>query len=107
MKKLGLSLAVVVFAALHQDVWLWRGARPLVFGFLPVGLSYHRLYTVGCSLLLALLVATAWPKDLEREAEADERPRDERRSPPSSSSSTWPRSSTSACSRSAARGRGP
>jgi hypothetical protein len=23
--------------ALHQDVWFWREARPLVFGFLPFG----------------------------------------------------------------------
>ena len=32
---------------LHQDVWLWRSARPLVFGFLPIGLFYHACYAVA------------------------------------------------------------
>ena len=37
--------------ALHQDFWFWRTARPLVFGFLPVGLFYHAAYTSAISLL--------------------------------------------------------
>ena len=59
------AVIVVVFYALHQDVWFWREARPLVFGFLPIGLFYHAVYTVGCALLLCLLVKTTWPGHLD------------------------------------------
>ena len=37
LKTLTLALAIVALYALHQDVWFWRTARPLLFGFLPVG----------------------------------------------------------------------
>jgi len=63
------ALAVVVVYALHQDVWLWRTARPLVLGFLPVGLAYHAGYSVLAALLMWLLVSLAWPDRLEEEAE--------------------------------------
>jgi hypothetical protein len=46
----------------HQDLWLWRGAHPLVFGFLPVGLAYHVGYTVAAAVYMALLVRFAWPE---------------------------------------------
>jgi hypothetical protein len=69
MKRASLILLTVLLYALHQDVWLWRSARPLVFGFLPVGLFYHAVYTVAATLLLWLLVAQAWPSRLEAEAE--------------------------------------
>ena len=62
--------ALLVTAALyvlHQDVWFWREARPLVFGFLPIGLFYHAAFTVGCALVMWLLVARAWPEHLENE----------------------------------------
>jgi hypothetical protein len=39
--RLGLALAIAAVYALHQDLWAWRAARPLVFGFLPIGLAYH------------------------------------------------------------------
>jgi hypothetical protein len=51
---------------LHQDVWFWYDARPLVFGFLPVGLFYHAAFTIACSGVLWLLVTTAWPDHLEK-----------------------------------------
>ena len=50
---------------LHQDVWFWRHARPLVFGFLPVGLFYHGGYCVAVALLMWLLMRLAWPSHLE------------------------------------------
>ena len=50
---------------LHQDFWFWRSARPLVFGFLPIGLAYHAFYTVGVSLLMLYLVRRHWPSHLE------------------------------------------
>lgn len=68
-RRLALSLAVLAFYALHQDVWFWRIARPLLFGFIPVGLAYHALYTLGAALLMAVLVRLAWPGGLEAEVE--------------------------------------
>ena len=38
--------------ALHQDVWFWRAAHPLAFGFLPVGLAYHGAYCLASALLM-------------------------------------------------------
>jgi len=58
-------LLIGALYALHQDVWFWREARPLVFGFLPIGLFYHAAFTAGCALVLWLLVTTAWPEHLE------------------------------------------
>jgi hypothetical protein len=59
------ALALLVFFALHQDVWFWREARPLVFGVLPVGLAYHAGYTLAVSAIMAILVRRAWPAHLE------------------------------------------
>jgi hypothetical protein len=78
VKKGLLTLAVVVVYALHQDIWFWRTARPLVFGFLPIGLAYHAGYCLLAALLMWLLVMHAWPHRLEEEAEkrtGDHRPR--------------------------------
>ena len=55
------ALVVAVMYALHQDVWLWRAARPLVFGFLPIALFYHTAYTVAVSVVLSWLVRRHWP----------------------------------------------
>ena len=69
MRRILLAAVVILLYALHQDFWLWRTARPLLFGFLPAGLAYHAGYSVAAALLMALLVKTAWPSHLEREAE--------------------------------------
>ncbi|MDQ3804544.1 MAG: DUF3311 domain-containing protein [Acidobacteriota bacterium] len=69
MKRALLVLAVVVLYVLHQDVWFWRTARPLVFGVLPVGLFYHGCFSVAASLLMWALVKFAWPSHLEEEVE--------------------------------------
>ena len=68
-----LILAVAVLYALHQDFWLWRSARPLVFGFVPVGLFYHAGFCVAVSLLMWLLVRFAWPSHLEDPADGEPR----------------------------------
>ena len=57
--------AVVLLYVLHQDLWFWREARPLVFGFLPIGLFYHAAFTVATTGALWLLVKLAWPSHLE------------------------------------------
>jgi hypothetical protein len=58
-------VAIVLLYVLHQDFWFWREARPLVFGFLPIGLFYHAAFTVATSAVLWLLVKVAWPSHLE------------------------------------------
>jgi hypothetical protein len=75
MKRTLLVIAVVVVYVLHQDFWFWRTARPLIFGFVPVGLFYHACFAVLASLLLWLLVKHAWPSHLEQEVEGPTRAR--------------------------------
>jgi len=62
---LATAALVALLYVLHQDIWFWRDARPLVFGFLPIGLAYHAAFTLSISLLMALLVARAWPDHLD------------------------------------------
>ena len=69
MKRILLVVVVVVLYVLHQDIWFWRTAHPLVFGFIPIGLFYHACFSVAASLLMWLLVKYAWPSHLEREFE--------------------------------------
>jgi Protein of unknown function (DUF3311) len=76
VKRILLVIAVVALYALHQDFWFWRTARPLVFGFVPIGLFYHACFSVAASLLMWLLVKFAWPAHLEREVEQQTREED-------------------------------
>ena len=71
MKRALLVLAVAVLYVLHQDIWFWRTARPLVFGFVPIGLAYHAAFSVACAIVLGLLVTYAWPSHLEDEADRE------------------------------------
>lgn len=71
MKRIFLSILVVVLYVLHQDLWFWRAARPLLFGFLPVGIWYHLFFTLAVSLVMWLLIRQAWPGHLEEEAESE------------------------------------
>ena len=70
MKRASLILLVLLYWALHQDFWNWKAATPLTFGFLPPGLTYHALYTIGIAGLMWFLVRVAWPSALEADAEA-------------------------------------
>lgn len=63
--RLLLPAIVAMLYLLHQDVWFWRSARPLVFGVLPIGLFYHVCLVLGAAALMWLLVATAWPAHLD------------------------------------------
>ena len=60
-----LGFAIAALYLLHQDIWFWRTARPLVFGFLPIGLAYHALYCLAAALLMWALTSVAWPAHLE------------------------------------------
>ena len=55
------ALVTGLVYVLHQDFWFWRTARPLVFGFLPIGLFYHAAYTVAISGFMWFLVRRHWP----------------------------------------------
>jgi hypothetical protein len=68
MNRLLIALATAVLYLLHQDLWFWRDARPLVFGFLPVGLAYHAVYCLAVTGLMWALVQVAWPAHLESAA---------------------------------------
>ena len=72
MKRALLVLSVVVLYVLHQDIWFWRTARPLVFGIIPIGLFYHACFSVAASLLMWALVRYAWPRHIEEEIEGSE-----------------------------------
>ena len=74
MTRWVLVVAVTGLYLLHQDVWFWDVARPLVLGFLPVGLVYHAAYSLAVAALMWVLVRFAWPAHLEREAEAADTP---------------------------------
>ena len=69
MSRWILSAAVVALYLLHQDIWFWETARPLVFGFLPIGLFYHVAYSVAVAVLMVVLVRYAWPSRFERHDE--------------------------------------
>ncbi len=64
-----LTLAVLVLYAVHQDFWFRDVARPLVFGFLPIGLFYHVVLCLAIAGLMWVLVRYAWPVQLERTVE--------------------------------------
>jgi len=69
MKSWLLILAVVSLYVLHQDFWFWDKARPLVFGFIPIGLFYHAVYSISVTGLMIVLVRCAWPSSLEHQVE--------------------------------------
>ncbi|HEX3718558.1 MAG TPA: hypothetical protein VH595_11370 [Verrucomicrobiae bacterium] len=71
MKKLLLFLFILAVYVAHQDLWNWTKSAPMLFGFLPPGLSYHAAYSVATAVMMAVLVKFAWPKHLE---EPDDKP---------------------------------
>jgi hypothetical protein len=75
MRFVSVALVIALVYVLHQDFWFWRSARPLVFGFLPVGLAYHAAYTLGISLLMLYLVHWHWPAHLEADTHHPRGPR--------------------------------
>ena len=68
MLRLLWFVAIAGLYLLHQDLWFWRDARPLVFGFLPIGLAYHAAYCLTVAALMWGLTRYSWPGHLERSA---------------------------------------
>ncbi len=66
MRRVASVAIITALYVLHQDVWFWRAARPLVFGFLPIGLFYHAAFTVVTALALVALVRLLWPSNLDQ-----------------------------------------
>ena len=64
-------IAATVLFVLHQDFWWWD-SRALVFGFLPVGLAYHAVYSIAAACLWAMAVRFAWPAHIEQWADHDD-----------------------------------
>ena len=65
MKRTLLTVTILGVYAAHQDFWYWRDVKPLVFGFMPIGLFYHACFSVVASVLMLILVKFAWPDNLE------------------------------------------
>jgi hypothetical protein len=57
-----LGALVLILYGLHQDIWLWHSATPIVFGVLPIGLAYHVAYSIAIAGVMWLLVRYAWPE---------------------------------------------
>jgi hypothetical protein len=66
-----LTLWIVIVFVLHQDVWNWTKATPLLLGLLPPGLAYHLGYSVLAAITMALLVRFAWPAHLDDDDAAE------------------------------------
>ena len=71
----GMSLAgkfawalVALLAILHYDFWNWSDAS-LMFGFLPTGLFFQALISVGAAVAWTLVVKFAWSEHIEAWAE--------------------------------------
>lgn len=64
--RLGWTAVILLLYMLHQDLPFWRAARPLVLGFLPVGLAYHAVYCLAVSVLMWALARWNWPSQIER-----------------------------------------
>lgn len=75
MKK-AVYLALILLGVLHQDFWLWDDPT-LLFGFLPVGLAYHALFSVLAAALWLLALIYDWPVETEAFAEAPPEPPEE------------------------------
>jgi len=65
MRAALLAALVAAIYLLHQDLWFWHTAEPILFGVLPIGLAYHVLYSIVVAGVMWLLVRYAWPAHLE------------------------------------------
>lgn len=55
---------VVLLAVLHQDFWWWDD-KTMVFGFLPIGLAYHGLFSIVAGVTWLIAIKVAWPVEIE------------------------------------------
>ena len=55
---------VILLIILHQDFWFWNSDSN-VMGFMPLGLFYHALISIGAGVTWYLATVYAWPEGLE------------------------------------------
>ena len=55
---------VILLIILHQDFWFWLDDT-IVFGFIPIGLFYHALISIGAGITWYLATIYAWPEGLD------------------------------------------
>ncbi len=61
-------LAVGLLFILHHDFWWWDNPS-LVFGFLPIGLAYHLVFSIAAGCTWFAMIKFAWPSHVEEFAE--------------------------------------
>ena len=67
MKNVVIALFIIMLV-IHQDFWYWDDAS-LVFGFMPIGLFYHAVFSICCAVLGGLAIKYVWPTELEAHSE--------------------------------------
>lgn len=63
-----MAAIAIVLAVLHHDFWFWND-QTLVFGFMPIGLMYHMLFSIASATLWAVTMTVAWPVHIEEWAD--------------------------------------
>jgi hypothetical protein len=75
---------------LHQDFWWWDD-RTLVWGYLPIGMFYHILFSIAAAVLWICAIRWAWPEHLEEWATGSDRPEPDRAESDAPSTEAAPR----------------
>lgn len=65
-------LLLLLLYVLHTDVWYWDDPS-IVLG-LPIGVTYHVVWTLAVSAAFWAAVRWAWPDDLEAPPDRADRP---------------------------------
>jgi hypothetical protein len=55
-------LLIITLIVLHHDFWQWDRIEPILWGWAPVALWYHVVYTLLCVAALYLLGRWIWPE---------------------------------------------
>lgn len=71
--KTWLWILVGALFLLHQDFWWWNDAT-LLFGFMPIGLAYHALYSIAAAAVWSLAIHFAWPDESDLAGAGEEDP---------------------------------
>ena len=64
-------LFFLIMLFLHQDFWNWSTEEVSFLG-MPIGLFYHTIFSMACSLLGAWAVIRAWPVKWEKYADEND-----------------------------------
>ncbi len=54
-----IGVVLLVLIVLHQDFWNWDDAT-LVFGFMPIGLFYHAVYSLVAAAFWGVVIMVEW-----------------------------------------------